>query len=174
MHVIVVASSKGGAGKSTLSTNLAAHYALQGKRTALIDADRQKSATHWCEKRAALETAVLPIDGSKRNWAKNLPAQTEVVIVDAPAGAMADDLEEFRSCQIGYGGGANTFNLGAVLGTNTGANAFKMFADGQFNAGVPGTDLLVHPGDPVLIGGGGKPFVILRYTLSAADRQRTA
>ena len=25
---------------------------------------------------------------------------------------------------IGYGGGANTFNLGAVLGTNTGANAF--------------------------------------------------
>jgi len=53
MHVIVVASSKGGAGKSTLSTNLAAHYALQGKRTALIDADRQKSATHWCEKRAA-------------------------------------------------------------------------------------------------------------------------
>jgi chromosome partitioning protein len=95
MHVIVVASSKGGAGKSTLSTNLAAHYALQGKRTALIDADRQKSATHWCEKRAALETAVLPIDGSKRNWAKNLPAQTEVVIVDAPAGAMGDDLEEF-------------------------------------------------------------------------------
>ena len=70
---------------------------------------------------------------------------------------------------IGYGGGANTFNLGAVLGTNTGANAFKMFADGQFNAGVPGTDLLVHPGDPVQIGGGGKPFVILRYTLRAAD-----
>lgn len=95
MQVIVVASSKGGAGKSTLSTNLAAHYALQGKRTALIDADRQKSATHWCEKRAGLESAVLPIDGSKKGWKKNLPSQTEVVIVDAPAGAMADDLEEF-------------------------------------------------------------------------------
>lgn len=70
---------------------------------------------------------------------------------------------------IGYGGGANTFNLGAVLGTNTGANAFKMFVDGQYNAGVAGTDLLVHPGDPVQLGGGGKPFVILRYTLSGAD-----
>jgi chromosome partitioning protein len=95
MQVIVVASSKGGAGKSTVSTNLAAHYALKGKRTVLIDADRQKSSTHWCEKRAQLETAVLPVDGSKRNWAKHLPSQTEVVIVDAPAGAMADDLDEF-------------------------------------------------------------------------------
>jgi chromosome partitioning protein len=95
MHVIVVASSKGGAGKSTLSTNLAAYYALQGKRTALIDADRQKSATHWCEKRAAMDSAVLPIDGSRKGWRKQLPEQTDVLIVDAPAGAMGDDLQEF-------------------------------------------------------------------------------
>ncbi len=70
---------------------------------------------------------------------------------------------------VGYGGGANTFNLGAVLGTNSGANAFKIFVDGQFNAGLAGTDLLVHPGDPVQLNGGGRPFVILRYTLSPAD-----
>lgn len=95
MRTIVVASSKGGAGKSTLSTNLAAHFALQGKRTVLIDADRQKSATHWCEKRAALDTAVLPVDGSRKGWKKNLPAQTDVAIVDAAAGAMGDDLEDF-------------------------------------------------------------------------------
>jgi chromosome partitioning protein len=95
MQVIVVASSKGGAGKSTVSTNLAAYFALKGKRTALIDADRQKSSTHWCEKRASLESAVLPIDGSKKGWKKHLPKQTEVVIVDAPAGSMADDLEDF-------------------------------------------------------------------------------
>jgi chromosome partitioning protein len=95
MQVIVVASSKGGAGKSTISTNLAAYFALQGKRTALIDADRQKSSTHWCQKRAGMETAVLPVDGSKKGWKKHLPSQTEVVIVDAAAGDMADDLEEF-------------------------------------------------------------------------------
>ena len=95
MRTIVVASSKGGAGKSTLSTNLAAHFALQGKRSVLIDADRQKSSTHWCEKRAALDTAVLPVDGSRKGWKKNLPAQTEVAIVDAAAGAMGDDLEDF-------------------------------------------------------------------------------
>ena len=95
MQVIVVASSKGGAGKSTISTNLAAYFALQGKRTALIDADRQKSSTHWCQKRAGMETAVLPVDGSKKGWKKHLPSQTDVVIVDAAAGDMADDLEEF-------------------------------------------------------------------------------
>ena len=95
MQVIVVASSKGGAGKSTISTNLTAYFALQGKRTALIDADRQKSSTHWCEKRAHLDSAVLPVDGSKKGWKKHLPSQTEVVIVDAAAGDMADDLEEF-------------------------------------------------------------------------------
>lgn len=95
MQVIVVASSKGGAGKSTVATNLAAYFALQGKRTALIDADRQKSSTHWCEKRAHLDSAVLPIDGSKKGWKKHLPDQTEVAIVDAAAGDMADDLEDF-------------------------------------------------------------------------------
>lgn len=95
MLVIVVASSKGGAGKSTLSTNLAAHFALQGKRTALIDADRQGSATRWCEKRAGMDSAVLPIDGTRKGWKKNLPAQTDVVVVDAPAGAMGDDLGDF-------------------------------------------------------------------------------
>ncbi len=95
MQVIVVASSKGGAGKSTVATNLAAYFALQGKRTALIDADRQKSSTHWCQKRAHLDSAVLPIDGSKKGWKKHLPDQTEVAIVDAAAGDMADDLEDF-------------------------------------------------------------------------------
>jgi chromosome partitioning protein len=95
MQVIVVANSKGGAGKSTISTQLAAFYALQGKHTALIDADRQKSATHWCEKRASLESAVLPIEGSKKSWKKFLPKTTDVVIVDAPAGYMADELEDF-------------------------------------------------------------------------------
>ena len=35
MKTILVASSKGGAGKTTLATNLAAYFALDGKRTVL-------------------------------------------------------------------------------------------------------------------------------------------
>jgi chromosome partitioning protein len=95
MRTFLVASSKGGAGKTTLATNLAAHYALDGKRTVLVDADRQNSATRWGEKRAGLPTAVLPVDGSRKGWEKAIPGDTQVVVIDAAAGAMADDLEPF-------------------------------------------------------------------------------
>ncbi|WP_290886731.1 ParA family protein [Arenimonas sp.] len=95
MRTILVASSKGGAGKTTVSTNLAAHFAVEGKATAILDADRQKSSTHWCEKRAALDTAVLPIDGSKRGWDKHVPEGVQRLVVDAPAGAMGEDLTAF-------------------------------------------------------------------------------
>ncbi len=96
MKTILVASSKGGAGKTTLATNLAAHFALDGKRTVLVDADPQHSSTRWAERRAELETAVLPLDASgKRNWRAGLPEDAERVVIDAPAGSMAADLEQF-------------------------------------------------------------------------------
>ena len=96
MKTILVASSKGGAGKTTLATNLAAYFALDGKRTVLVDADPQHSSTRWAERRAELESAVLPIDASgRRAWRAWLPEDAERVVVDAPAGAMADDLGSF-------------------------------------------------------------------------------
>lgn len=95
MRTVLVASSKGGAGKSTLATNLAAHFALGGKHTVIVDADRQKSSTHWAEKRAGLASAVLPIDGTRRGWERLLPGDTQRVVIDAAAGAMGEDLESF-------------------------------------------------------------------------------
>jgi len=95
MRTILVASSKGGVGKTTIATNLAAHEAVKGKRTVLVDADRQGSSMRWCEKRAGMDSAVLPVDGTRRDWAKKVPDDSQRVIVDAPAGAMADDLESF-------------------------------------------------------------------------------
>jgi chromosome partitioning protein len=95
MRTFLVASSIGGAGKPTLATNLAAYYALDGKRTVLVDADRQHSATRWGEKRAGLPSAVLPVDGSRKGWEKSVPNDTQVMVVDAAAGDMAEDLEAF-------------------------------------------------------------------------------
>ena len=96
MKTVLVASSKGGVGKTTIATHLAAQSALDGFNTALVDADPQGSATRWAQRRAGLESAVLPLDGTRRKaWKKQLPDDTQRVVVDARAGAMADDLDTF-------------------------------------------------------------------------------
>ena len=56
MFTIAVLNQKGGAGKTTLATNLAAAAHLGGKRTLLVDLDVQGSALDWSAARA---------DGSK-------------------------------------------------------------------------------------------------------------
>jgi chromosome partitioning protein len=49
--VIAVAQRKGGAGKSTIAANLAAAYAEEGARVALLDIDPQRSLARWDEVR---------------------------------------------------------------------------------------------------------------------------
>jgi len=95
MKTVLVASSKGGVGKTTLATHLAAQAALEGHRTVLVDADPQHSSTRWAERRADLESAVLPVDGTRRSWAKHVPDDAQRIIIDAPAGSTADSLDAF-------------------------------------------------------------------------------
>jgi chromosome partitioning protein len=91
---ILVASSKGGCGKTTIATNLAAYYALDGKNTVLVDTDRQASSMHWSEKRVGSSAPVLPIAGVKSGWSSRIPPDTQRVVVDAPAGIRASELSD--------------------------------------------------------------------------------
>jgi len=95
MKTFLVASSKGGVGKTTIATHLAAHAAVAGRHSVLIDADPQHSSTRWAERRAASGKAVVDtINGAghhQRAWAA-VPAHAGQVVVDAAAGADAKAL----------------------------------------------------------------------------------
>jgi chromosome partitioning protein len=95
MLTTLIASSKGGCGKTTIASHLAAYFALAGRRTALLDADPQHSSLRWCEKRAASGFPVLGLDGSRRGWERRLPDDVERLVIDAPAGAMAAQLAPY-------------------------------------------------------------------------------
>ena len=96
MKTVLVASSKGGVGKTTIATHLAAHAALDGLNTVLVDADPQGSSTRWAHRRSILDSAVLPLDGTgHKRWRHQLPGDSQQVVIDAAAGAMAADLESF-------------------------------------------------------------------------------
>lgn len=94
MLKILVASSKGGCGKTTIATNLAAQFAQDGRKTVLVDADRQGSSLRWAEKRTALPAPVLGISALKRDWASKIPADAERVVIDGPAGIRPGELAE--------------------------------------------------------------------------------
>ena len=60
MKSFLVANPKGGAGKSTLATNLAGYFARRGGRVMLGDVDRQQSSRAWLDIRPA---GLPPISG---------------------------------------------------------------------------------------------------------------
>lgn len=94
MLTVLVANSKGGCGKSTLVTQLAAQGAQQGKRTAIIDADRQASSFRWAALRPDTVPGVLALPGGRKALDK-LPPDTERVLIDSPAGAGERELEPY-------------------------------------------------------------------------------
>jgi chromosome partitioning protein len=83
MKTILVMNAKGGSGKTTIATNLAAYYALRGVKTALADFDDQASSLEWLEAR---DPSLPPIEGIK-GWEDRVrpAAGTERLILDSPA-----------------------------------------------------------------------------------------
>jgi chromosome partitioning protein len=94
MLTVLVASSKGGCGKSTLVTQLASYWAQKGRRTAIVDGDRQGSSYRWSTLRPDNVPGVLGLEGGRRGLQK-LPPDTDVALVDTPAGSHERELEPY-------------------------------------------------------------------------------
>jgi len=84
MRSIMLLNAKGGGGKSTLASNLASHYATEGKAVALVDFDPQKSGLEWLAVRSEDDWEILGIDGTRQGI--RIPRNIDVAIYDVPAG----------------------------------------------------------------------------------------
>lgn len=94
MQAVLVANPKGGAGKTTLATNLAGHFANRGSAVTLCDLDRQQSALRWM---AFRDPALAPVTGyfAGNQLVLNLPKEADWAILDAPAGLQGYKLSDY-------------------------------------------------------------------------------
>lgn len=101
MFRILIANSKGGCGKTTLTTNLAAHFSNAGKQTTLFDCDPQGSSLAWCQQRPAHLAAVNPVAGNDPSrglapgWMLRIPPTTDILLIDTPAGLRGHEFDQF-------------------------------------------------------------------------------
>jgi chromosome partitioning protein len=100
MQRIIVLNPKGGSGKTTIASNLAACYAASGERPALLDLDPQGSSMRWLRKRPDDAPVIHGIAGFERShavtrsWQMRVPADCRAVIIDTPAAIDAHALPE--------------------------------------------------------------------------------
>lgn len=86
MHVVLIASQKGGAGKTTLALHLATALDKAGQSVVIFDIDPQGSAIGWKESRRAETPAVVAVQPNQVNEALDLARKFEadVVVIDTP------------------------------------------------------------------------------------------
>ncbi|MBF0561422.1 MAG: ParA family protein [Alphaproteobacteria bacterium] len=80
---VLVGNIKGGCGKTTIATHLAAAFAMAGYRTQLSDADHQRSSLGWLRRRPVSLPVITGAD-----WSKELGEPEpgiERLVIDAPA-----------------------------------------------------------------------------------------
>jgi chromosome partitioning protein len=93
MRHVMVMNSKGGCGKSTLATNIATYFAMEGYKVALADYDPQRSSLDWLALRPEdlpKITGIAAVDEGLRG----APRDTEVLVIDAPARTHGSEMNE--------------------------------------------------------------------------------
>ena len=89
---VLVANIKGGCGKTTIATHVAAAFARSGRFTVLADGDRQRSSLRWTTTRPRGAAGLAAVDWSK-DISQISPAP-ERLVIDAPAAMGRDHIEE--------------------------------------------------------------------------------
>lgn len=97
----VVLNNKGGCGKSTVATSLAAYYASQGHQTALFDYDPQGASSQWLSQRPQHMSPIHGVSASRasgptvtRTFLLRVPPGTERSVLDTPVFMARMDLVE--------------------------------------------------------------------------------
>ena len=83
--IVVAATAKGGAGKSTMVACLATHWQDAGRRVGLLDADPNETLSRWHGKGGALSYATLRTEHDERAVIpaiRELAGSHDVVLVD--------------------------------------------------------------------------------------------
>jgi chromosome partitioning protein len=86
MRTVLVVNPKGGSGKTTLATNLAAFLASQNQRVAIGDLDRQQSSAGWLALRSAELPSIAQLDLSRREYDSAVPGDWDWLVLDSQSG----------------------------------------------------------------------------------------
>ncbi len=96
MRTILVANPKGGCGKTTLATNLAAYLAGQNQRVVMWDLDRQKSSLDWLALRPAELPTISSLNAERDETHPDIPDNNDWLVMDSPAGMHGKNLAHAR------------------------------------------------------------------------------
>ena len=99
MNTTLVINSKGGSGKTTLTTNLASYFAASNIPTALMDYDPQGSSINWLRLRGPFAPKIhganaAPQKTGLRSIGMHVPESVRQLVIDGPAGASGLLLQE--------------------------------------------------------------------------------
>jgi chromosome partitioning protein len=93
MRHVMILNSKGGCGKSTLATNVAVAFARDGNKVCLADYDPQQTSLDWLKSRPA-DLPVISGAAAYDDGLRNVPRNTEILVIDAPARVHGTELNE--------------------------------------------------------------------------------
>ena len=139
MQTIIIANPKGGAGKTTLATNIAGWLAAKRQRVVLADFDVQRSSAHWLQRRSEH----LPkIAGWTPDQDKHVlqDADPQWLVIDLPAGVHGETLRDAvrRADIMIIPVSPSAFDMDATKSFLAKMAEYKAVKDGSIHIGLVG------------------------------------